>query len=99
MPVTASEPWDASTKRTVLVILLILILIGLWLSRDVLPLLIVSAIIAYLLSPIVDFAERLRIPRGVSTLALYMLLIFGLSLLPALFAPSIAAPTQHAGQF
>ncbi len=80
-------------------ILLILILIGLWLSRDVLPLLIVSAIIAYLLSPIVDFAERLRIPRGVSTLALYMLLIFGLSLLPALFAPSIARQLSTLASF
>jgi predicted PurR-regulated permease PerM len=95
----ASEPWDASTKRTVLVILLILILFGLWLSRDVLPLLIVSAIIAYLLSPIVDLAERLRIPRGVSTIVLYMLLLLGLSLLPALFAPTIARQLSTLASF
>ncbi len=86
----ASEPWDAATKRTVLVILFIGLLFTLWISRNILPLLIVSAIIAYLLSPIVDLAERLRIPRGVSTLVLFALLLFGLSLLPALFAPSIA---------
>lgn len=87
---SASEPWDAATKRTVLVILFIGLLYALWISRAVLPLLIISAIVAYLLSPIVDLAERIRIPRSVSTVILFALLFVGISLLPALFAPAIA---------
>ncbi|MBV7339541.1 AI-2E family transporter [Chloroflexi bacterium TSY] len=83
----ASEKWDPATKRTVLVILLIALLFALWLSRPVLPILVVSGIIAYLLKPIVDLAERIRIPRSLSTIVLFLLLAVGLIITPILVGP------------
>ncbi|MEZ4554989.1 MAG: hypothetical protein R2851_26390 [Caldilineaceae bacterium] len=52
----------SARKRTVLVILLIGLIFVVWISRPILPMLVVSGIIAYLLSPIVDLGERLRLP-------------------------------------
>lgn len=79
--------WDLSTKRIVLVLLLIAIVGIIWLSRPVISLLIVSSIIAYLLKPIVDLAERVRIPRGLSTVFLFLLVLFIIILIPVIFIP------------
>lgn len=85
--VHASSEWDVSTKRTVLVILFIGMLFVLWLSRPILPMVVVSMIIAYLLSPIVDLGERLRLPRTLMTLVIFILLLVLLILLPIFFVP------------
>ena len=79
--------WDASTKRTVLVILLVTGVGIFWISRPVLTILIIGGIVAYLLSPIVDLAERVRIPRSISTIVLYLLLLVALILTPILLLP------------
>ncbi|MEM7126315.1 MAG: AI-2E family transporter [Chloroflexota bacterium] len=81
--------WDYSTKRIVLVILLIVAIFLIWLSRAVVPLLIISGIVAYVLKPIVDLAERIRIPRSVGTLVLYLLVLVALILIPVIFVPII----------
>ena len=83
----SSSEWDLPTKRTVLVILLIGLIFVVWISRPILPMLVVSGIIAYLLSPIVDLGERLRLPRTVMTLILFVLLVVLLVLLPIFFVP------------
>lgn len=79
--------WNESTKRTVLVVLLIICALIFWVSRPVLPILILAWIVSYLLSPIVDTCQRLRIPRSVSTIILYLLFLFLLILAPVLLAP------------
>jgi len=61
--VPASSRWDRATKRTVIVILLVGTGFVLWLSQPVLPIVITAALVAYLLSPIVDTGERVYIPR------------------------------------
>ncbi len=86
-----SSGWDAPTKRTVLVILLIAGVVAFWVSRPVLPLLIVAGIVAYLLSPIVSLLERLRVPRGLSTSILFILLLVGLVLTPIIVVPILLA--------
>lgn len=85
--VAGSSAWDLATKRTVLVILFIGMIIVLWFSRPVLPLVVVSGIIAYLFSPIIDLAERLHIPRSLATIVLFALVIVGLLLLPIFLIP------------
>lgn len=87
----ATAPWDAATKRTVAVLLLIAMLGVIWISRDLIPMLVISGVIAYFLSPIVDLAERVRVPRTVTTLVLYALLIVGLILTPVLLVPVLLA--------
>lgn len=79
--------WDISTKRMVLGILLIVIIFIIWLSRPVVPILIFSSIVAYLLKPIVDLAERIRIPRAASTVLLFLLLVVASIIVPIVFAP------------
>ena len=67
--------WDLSTKRIMLVILLVVMVVILYVSRSVLPLILLAAILAYLLNQIVNFFQRFRIPRFLSTLAIYLLVI------------------------
>lgn len=83
--------WDLPTKRTVLVILFITAVILIWVSRQIIPLLAISGIIAYILSPMVDLLERFRIPRAVSTILVYFVLVMGLLLTPFLIAPILVA--------
>lgn len=85
--VPASSRWDRATKRTVIVLMIIVICALLWMSRAVLPIIIFAGIIAYLLSPIVDTLDRLRIPRSLSTIVLFFLLLIGFILLPVLLIP------------
>ena len=83
--------WDVPTKRTVLVILFVCAVGVLWVSRGVIPWLIVSGIFAYLLNPLVDLAERLRIPRSVSTIALFILVFIAIIITPLLLVPILLA--------
>ncbi len=67
--------------------MLIAMVIVLWISRPILPVLVISAIFAYILSPVVDLVERLRIPRSIATIFLFILLLVGISLLPIFLVP------------
>ncbi len=87
--VEATSKWDAATKRTVLVIMLIAGLGLLWISRSVIPILVIAGIIAYVLSPIVGLLERLRVPRVLSTAVLFVLLLVLIILLPIFLTPVI----------
>ena len=81
--------WDLTTKRTVLVIMLIAVIFVLYISRNILPMILVAGILSYLLSPIVNLAERIKIPRAVTTLVVYLLVIVILVLLPIIFVPTL----------
>lgn len=83
--------WDVDTKRTVIIILLVVGVVFVWAIRSLIPLLVVAGVIAYFLSPIVDLAERVRIPRAISTLVLYLLLFVGIVLTPILLVPVLLA--------
>jgi len=96
---SASGPWDVATKRTVLVILLVALLFVVWISRDVLPLLIISGIIAFLLSPLVDMAARAHIPRGISTIVLFAILLLAMILIPILLTPVLIRQLVSLGNF
>ena len=85
-PVVPSA-WDVDTKRTVVLVLLVVGVVLVWAIRSFIPMLVVAGVIAYFLSPIVDLAERVRIPRAISTLILYMLLFVGIVLTPVLLVP------------
>lgn len=97
--VPASDRWDRATKRTVVVIMIIVFSMILWLSTAVLPIVIVSALVAYLLNPIVDTCERIRIPRSVSTIVLFVLLFLSFILLPVFLVPVLLAQLNRLGAF
>ncbi|NJN83834.1 MAG: AI-2E family transporter [Caldilineaceae bacterium] len=79
--------WDIPTKRTVLVILLVATVFVFWISRPVIPLIVLAAIIAYLLNPIVDMFQRLRIPRSITTILLFLFVLVAIFLAPLLLGP------------
>jgi predicted PurR-regulated permease PerM len=81
--------WDRATKRTVLVIMLVALVFIIYLSRPIIPMVLIAAILAYLLNPIVNLGQRLRIPRPVTTLAIYLLVIALLLLTPLIFIPTL----------
>jgi predicted PurR-regulated permease PerM len=95
----ASAHWDVATKRIAFIILLVVGAGILWLSRPVIPLLLISGVASYLLSPIVDLAERLRIPRAVSTIALYLLVLVGIIFLPIVLGPILLQQLQSITDF
>lgn len=81
--------WDRSTKRTVLVIMLVALVFIIYISRPIIPMVLIAAILAYLLNPIVNLAERIRIPRPISTLLVYFMVVALLALLPVVFLPAL----------
>lgn len=91
--------WDLATKRTVLVIMLVGAIYVLYISRNILPMVLIAAILSYLLSPIVGLAERVKIPRAVSTLAIYLLVVVALVLLPIIFVPALVDQLRALGNF
>jgi predicted PurR-regulated permease PerM len=91
--------WDVPTKRTVLVIMLIIIIFVVYISRSILPMVLIAAILSYLLSPIVNLAERIKIPRTLSTLVVYLFVIIALVLLPIIFVPALVDQLRALGNF
>jgi predicted PurR-regulated permease PerM len=91
--------WDRSTKRTVLVILLVALVFIIYISRPIIPMVLIASILAYLLSPIVSLGQRLRIPRAITTLAIYLLIIALLALSPLIFIPTVVDQLRSLAAF
>lgn len=76
-----SPPWSATSKAIVAVVALALIALTLWRFRDLIEPLIIAAILAYLLNPLVELAmRRLNLQRGSAVLlvvALFLLVLIG----------------------
>lgn len=85
-----SPPWGEKTKLLVLAMGFVLALIGLYLVRNVLAIAALSALIAFLIAPIIRIAhEKLRIPRGIALIVAYLLVFFGTIAFGYLLARSI----------
>lgn len=82
--------WTTTTKHIVAVGLVLFGLYVLYLSRSVIALVVIAALIAFLLMPLVDFFQRrLKLPRGVAVLLTYVVGIILLLLAPLVFVPPI----------
>jgi predicted PurR-regulated permease PerM len=57
-PPVSSPPWSSITKRTVALICLVVGGILFWQIADVLPIVVISAVLAFLLNPLTTFLER-----------------------------------------
>ncbi len=86
----SNTEWSNATKYVVGIGLVIFGIYVLYLSRSVLTLLILAALIAFLLMPVVSFFHRrLKAPRGVAVLLAYLLLTVIILLAPLVFLPPI----------
>ena len=72
--------WTNSVRYIALVCLLLVIIVGCYLIRGSLTLIILAALVAYLLNPVVRlFHQKLRIPRNLSIAIAYVLLVILIS--------------------
>ncbi len=86
----ARPRWSTTTKVIVSVGMLAISLYLLYRFSAVIAPMVLAGILAYLLNPVVTFIEtRLRMPRGLATALVYVLLIGLLSLLPIILVPEL----------
>ncbi|MEM8613881.1 MAG: AI-2E family transporter [Cyanobacteria bacterium P01_H01_bin.105] len=94
----AREPWadpNASQRLTmsissvVLLIAAIPTLVLLWQLKSLLLLVMISVVLACSIAPVVDWAERYRVPRWLGVILVYLTLIGGLVLLGVLIGPTV----------
>ncbi len=57
-PSVSSPRWDSRTKRIVVLICLFLIGWAIWQITDVLPIIVVSVLLSYLLNPVVTIIDQ-----------------------------------------
>lgn len=85
-----STNWSATTKYIVGVVLFLFGLFVLYISRSVLPLLVIASLIAFLVRPLIGFlSNRLRWPRSLAVLITYLLATIVILLAPLVLVPPI----------
>lgn len=90
------ERWSLAAKRTIIIGVVIA---AVWLinsTRSVWPPVILTFILAYILSPIADFfATRLRCNRTLVVVVIYLILIAIIIIIPAMFIPYLIATIEN----
>ncbi len=81
---------DASSKIILKIVAVILIIIFLWLIRDILIVLLLALVLASAMEPMVDYLNRRRVPRSVSVLGAYFIVIALVVAIASLMAPIVA---------
>ncbi len=83
-----SSEWSQTTKRLVVVGLVIVLLLAFYLFRSILPPIAVAGVLAYVLKPVADFLERrTRLRRLPAVLLVFLTLLVILSVIPATGVP------------
>jgi predicted PurR-regulated permease PerM len=82
--------WKTTTKYIVGISLILFTLVIIYISRSILPSLIIAGLIAFLVSPLVNiFNNRLRIPKGLAVLITYLIAIIIILLAPLILLPPL----------
>ena len=83
-----STDWSRTTKRLVVIGLIIVLLFGLYIFRAILPPIAIAIVIAIVLKPLVDLLERrMRLPRTLATILALLVLVVVLLMIPATGLP------------
>ena len=71
-----STEWSRTTKRLVIVGLVIILLLVFYVFRGLLPPVAIALVLAYLLKPVADVAERrTKLPRTLAVLLVFLVLL------------------------
>jgi predicted PurR-regulated permease PerM len=82
--------WKSGTRYLVGIGLVLVVGYLVYLSRPVLPELVVAALVAFLVRPVIDFLRvRLRMPKAAAVTVTYILVALALLILPLVFLPHI----------
>ncbi|NOK61447.1 MAG: hypothetical protein GFH27_549311n146 [Chloroflexi bacterium AL-W] len=85
-----STEWSKPAKYIVGVALALLVIGAIYISRPVIPLLIIAALLAYIVSPIVRWLHlQVKMPQGVAVLLTYLGVIVTVPIVIGLLIPSI----------
>lgn len=84
-----------SLSSLIWTVVTVLLLIVLWQIRNLLVTFMVAVVLAASIAPVVDGAERLRIPRWLSTIAIYLVLISGLTGVVLLIGPTVVTQIER----
>ncbi|MDQ3018309.1 MAG: AI-2E family transporter, partial [bacterium] len=85
---------DYSTKVILRVVVILLALGFLWIIRDIVIILLLALVLASAMEPVVDYLNRRRIPRSVSVLSAYVVVIAVVALITSLMAPIVIEQFQ-----
>ncbi len=84
----ASTSWSPTTKRLIVVGLVIVLLLVFYVFRALLPPIAIALVLAYILKPLADLVERrTKLPRTPSVLIVFVVLLLIISLIPATVLP------------
>lgn len=82
--------WKTSTKYIIGIGVILFGLLTVFISRSVLPALIIAGLIAFLVSPLVEILnKRLKFPKGLAVLVTYLIAIIVILLAPLILLPPI----------
>jgi predicted PurR-regulated permease PerM/phosphoglycolate phosphatase-like HAD superfamily hydrolase len=80
--------WSRTTKRLVIVGLIIVLLLALYLFRAILPPVAIALVLAYLLKPLVDYVDRqTRLSRTAAVFLVFLVLLLVFSVIPVTIVP------------
>ncbi len=80
---------DYSTKVILRVVAVLLSLAFLWVVRDIVIVILLALVLASAMEPMVDYLNRKKIPRTVSVLGAYLIVIAFVALVTSLMAPLV----------
>jgi predicted PurR-regulated permease PerM len=84
-----------SLSTFLLTLLSVLLIVLFWQLRGLVLLLMISIVLAASISPLVDWAERLRIPRWIGVILVYLTLLSGLTGLGLLIGPTVVQQIER----
>lgn len=84
-----------SVSSVALVVATGMLLLLLWQLRSLVLTVMIAVVVAAALAPLVDLAERLRIPRWLGVVLVYLILIAGIAGLALLIGPTVVTQTQR----
>ena len=83
-----STKWSQTTKRLVVVGLVIILLLVLFVFRALLPPVAIAVVLAYILKPFADFVERrAKLPRTLAVILVFVILLLLLATIPVTVVP------------
>ncbi len=84
----ASTAWSRTTKRLIVAGLVIILLLIFYVFRALLPPIAIALVLAYILKPFADLIERrARLPRTLSVILVFLVLLLFISLIPVAVVP------------
>ncbi|MDD3887495.1 MAG: AI-2E family transporter [Patescibacteria group bacterium] len=87
--------FDVSYATFLRAVLIVLLLMFLFAVKDILLLIFVALVIASGLDPVVDWLQKKRIPRGISSLFLFLILLGLIALVVYLLVPPLIEQTRQ----